>query len=51
MLVVDPIARFSGADTSDLLARDGSTPNQHGELALSSVLADTLLDNGFGQTS
>lgn len=45
--VVDPIGRLAGTDTSGLVANDGSTPNQRGEVALSLALFDSLSDNGF----
>jgi lysophospholipase L1-like esterase len=47
MVVVDPIIRFADTDTSGLLAKDGSHPNQDGEIALSEALLDSLSENGF----
>jgi hypothetical protein len=50
LVVVDPISRFTGTDTSSMLSRDG-TPDQAGELALSSALMDSLSDNGLAATT
>ena len=59
MVVVDPIGRLSATDTSGMLSRTGtnpnqrdeSVPNQQGELALSAALLDTLSDNGSARTT
>jgi hypothetical protein len=50
MVVVDPISRFTGTDTSSMLSRDG-TPDQTGALAISSALLDSLSDNGLAATT
>jgi lysophospholipase L1-like esterase len=47
IVVLDPVSRFTGTDTSSMLSHDGIHPNQQGELALSSALVDSLLDHGF----
>jgi hypothetical protein len=47
ILVLDPVSRFTGTDTSSMLSHDGIQPNQQGELALSSALVDSLLDHSF----
>jgi hypothetical protein len=51
IVVVDPIGRFADTDTSGMLANNGSTPNQRGELALSGALFDSLSDSGLAATT
>jgi lysophospholipase L1-like esterase len=47
LVVIDPISRFAGTDTSTLL-RDGIHPNRAGDLALSAAFFDSLLEQGIG---
>lgn len=51
MVVIDPIALFSGTDTSGLLSSDGIHPNAEGELDLASALVKSLARSGFSTTS
>jgi len=47
IVVVDPIRRFAGMNTSGLLTDKGTAPNQPGEIVLAAALFDSLSDNGF----
>jgi lysophospholipase L1-like esterase len=47
IVVLDPVSRFTGTDTSSMLSHDGIHLNQQGELALSSALVDSLSAHGF----
>jgi lysophospholipase L1-like esterase len=47
IVVIDPLSRLTGSDTTDLLAPDQFHPNQHGEEVMSSGLVDSLVDRGF----
>ena len=47
IVVIDPLNRLAGSDTSTLLADDQFHPSQHGEEVMSSVLVDSLVDQGF----
>jgi hypothetical protein len=51
MVVLDPISRFIGTDTSAMLPSGQRNPNQQGETALSASLVDALSDNGFTPTT
>lgn len=50
VVVLDPISRFTGIDTSAMLSDDGQHPNQRGELGLASALVDSLAGQGFAVT-
>jgi lysophospholipase L1-like esterase len=43
MVVIDPISRIAGIDTSGMLRADGIHPSQRGEQVLTSALVDSLL--------
>jgi lysophospholipase L1-like esterase len=42
VMILDPIKRFAGTDTSNMVAKDGMHPNRLGELALASAFLDSL---------
>lgn len=44
IVIVDPLNRLAGSDTSALLEDDQFHPNRHGEVVMSSVLVDSLVD-------
>ncbi len=50
VVVLDPISRFTGVDTSAMLSDDGVHPNQRGEQDLASALVDSLAGQGFAVT-
>jgi hypothetical protein len=47
MAILDPISRFTGADTSGMVPSGQRNPNKQGEAALTASLVDALSDNGF----
>jgi lysophospholipase L1-like esterase len=51
LMILDPLSRFSGESTADLLRSDGIHPNRNGELQLASALLAALTDRGFAVVS
>lgn len=51
LVVVDPIAGFGKSEVAPLIARGGTSPNQAGERALGTALADALAEEGLRPTT
>lgn len=47
MVILDPIKKFVGTDTSGMLSEDGIHPNRRGEQALATALANALAEHGW----